>query len=239
MLWTSAGSIAYSYAEEKQKARYVTGQWVFCAAGSSIASITMLGINLHQTHSHAHVPQCIYWVIFGLQLVSFPIAVLCLVRPSEVVRTGGNGIAKDYNTTWLSELKSYKNTFLSRKVACLLPAMLTGEIALALQSSLNGFFFNIRTRCLNNFLFSSSQIPASLIIAWCLDTTRVFQNRKHRAFLTIIIVCCISLGVSGGQMVWVSKNKVHRKVSRPSTDWNDEAYKVPCALFILYGVVYG
>ncbi|PLB44126.1 membrane transporter [Aspergillus steynii IBT 23096] len=237
LLWTSAGAIAYSYAEEKQKARYVTYQWMCCATGSTIASLMMLGINFHQRTDDARVPESIYGSLVGLQVASMFIAAVFLVRPSAVVRSDGQNIARSFESTWKAEIWSHLKMFAEPGLLELLPPMLVGEIALALQSSLNGYFFNIRTRCLNNFIFSAVQIPASWGISRFLDSS--FLKRRARTLAAICLVALFTVGACTIQTVWLLMYRVDRRRPGPSTDWRDEAFKSTCYTYILSGVVYG
>lgn len=61
-----------------------------------------------------------------------------LIKPQDVVRDDGRRIAIFEETTVLNELKGILSVMTDRKIVILLPSMFTGEICLALVSSING-----------------------------------------------------------------------------------------------------
>jgi hypothetical protein len=88
------------------------------------------------------------------------IALLLLVRPSSVIRSGGTYIAI-FKTPTLRNDKLKSLPFMM-----LLPPIVVVEMAIALTKFLNGYFVNLRIRSLNNVIFSFIQIPASLAMTF-------------------------------------------------------------------------
>ncbi|KAI9035850.1 uncharacterized protein KD926_002832 [Aspergillus affinis] len=238
LLWASAGAIAYSYAEERRKAFYVTIQWVCCVGGSTIAAIIALGIDLHSRDESAGAPTSVYGVLISLQASSIAVSLLLLVRPSEVQRSDGLRIANLFNSSAMDELCGTWELVKEWRFILLLPAMFSGEVTLAQQSSLNAHYFDLRTRSLNNILFNSVQIPASLGITWVLDRSRL-SSRKHRSLVAISIVTVFTVSVCSCQIAWLSQHRIDRKGQGSLTDWKDSAFGGAFAIYILYGAVYG
>ena len=85
-----------------------------------------------------------------------------IVKPSKVTRTDGTKIAIFKQPTFKDEIRGVGRLFTDWKFMMLLPAIFVAEMALTLESSLNGYFFNLRTRSLNNVMFNFIQIPASI-----------------------------------------------------------------------------
>lgn len=87
MLWASCGAIAYSYAEEKDKALYMTIQWTLCETGSTIAALVALGINMNADRQNRGAPNAVYIVFIVIQVFAMVMALTLLVRPAKVVRS--------------------------------------------------------------------------------------------------------------------------------------------------------
>lgn len=88
-LWASAGFVAYSYAEEKDKALYITIQWCLTEGGSTIAALVALGININAADSSVGAPTPVYIVFIVIQVFAMIIALTCLIHPSKVTRSDG------------------------------------------------------------------------------------------------------------------------------------------------------
>lgn len=238
LLWASAGAIAYSYAEEKDKALYMTIQWIMCEGGSTIAALVALGINIHSARQDAGVPTPVYIVFVIIQVLAMAMALLLLVRPSKVVRTDGTNIAIFQPPTLKNEMVGVLNMLKDFRFMMLLPAIFVAEMALALQSSLNGYYFNLRTRSLNNVMFNFIQIPASLGTTFILDNPRFFGQRKTRALIGISVMSAITLGICAAEAAWLAQHHINRSDAGPSTDWTDSQFAGAFVIYIIYGTVY-
>ncbi|KAH8809465.1 DUF895 domain membrane protein [Xylogone sp. PMI_703] len=204
LLWAFAGATTYSYAEEKDKALFMTIQWCICEGGSTIAALVALGINM-RGEQDAGAPTPVYIVFVVIQGLAMVLALTLLVRPAKV----------DF------------------KFMMLLPAIFVAEMALALQSSLNGYYFNLRTRSLNNVMFNFIQLLASLGMTYILDNPR-FGRRKTRAVIGISVMSAITLT----EAAWLVKNHLNRNQAGPSTDWTDSGFAGAFVIYIIYGSVY-
>ncbi|RDW57370.1 hypothetical protein BP5796_12820 [Coleophoma crateriformis] len=236
-LWASAGFVAYSYAEEKDKALYITIQWCLTEGGSTIAALVALGINMNAADSSGGAPTPVYVVFIVIQVFAMLIALTCLVHPSKVTRSDGTRIAIFKQPTFSEEIRGVAALFTDWKFMMLLPAIFVAEMALALESSVNGYFFNLRTRSLNNLMFNFIQIPASIGMTWILDSRR-FGRRRTRALVGITVMSAITLGICSAEAAWLSQKKINRNETGPSTDWKDSAFAGAFVIYVIYGSVY-
>lgn len=237
LLWASAGAIAYSYAEEKDKALYMTIQWIFCEGGSTIAALVALGINMNSRGQNAGAPTAVYIIFVVIQVLAMAMALMLLVRPDKVVRSDGRKIAVFKNPTFKSEMIGVWEMIKDHRFMMLLPAIFVAEMALALQSSLNGYFFNLRARSLNNIAFNFIQIPASIGMTFILDNPR-FGLRRTRALIGISAMSAVTLGVCSAEAAWLARHKIDRNVPGPSVDWTGSEFAGAFVIYVIYGSVY-
>jgi hypothetical protein len=232
-------AIAFGYAEEKEKALYLAVQWVLCQTGSTLAAIVALGINMQvdSETKDAGAPTAVYIVFVVIQVIAMVLALILLVRPKNVVRSDGTRLAIFQAPTVKKELLGMWQMATDIKFMMLLPPMIAAEMALALQSSLNGFYFNLRTRSLNNVMFNFIQIPASFLMTWILDSPR-FGQRKTRALIGITAMSAVTLGICSAEAGWLVINDIDRTAEGPSVDWTDSAFVGPFVIYIIYGSVY-
>ena len=238
LLWASAGAIAYSYAEEKNKALYVTLQWTLCEGGSTIAALVALGINTQSDRQDKGAPTPVYIVFIVIQIFAMVMALTLLINPEKVIRSDGTKIAIFKQPTLKSELKGVLRLFTDWKFMMLLPAIFAAEMALALQSSLNGYYFNLRTRSLNNVGFNFIQLPASYGMAFILDNPRLFGRRRTRALIGISVSSAITLAICSAEAAWLAQHNINRNEAGPSTDWTDSAFPGAFVIYVIYGSIY-
>ncbi|EXJ69999.1 uncharacterized protein A1O5_07072 [Cladophialophora psammophila CBS 110553] len=237
LLWASAGAIAYSYAEEKDKALFMTIQWCMCEGGSTVAALVALGINMHSARQDAGAPTPVYVVFVVIQVLAMVLALTLLVRPAKVVRSDGTKIAIFKQPSLRSELVGILEMIKDFRFMMLLPAIFVAEMALALQSSLNGYYFNLRTRSLNNVMFNFIQLPASFGMTYILDNPR-FGRRKTRALIGISVMSAITLAICAAEAAWLAEHHLNRHEPGPSTDWTDPAFAGAFVIYVIYGSVY-
>lgn len=66
LLWTSSGYIQFAYAEEKDKAAYITQQWVMTCTGSTVGALIAFGVNRDKQEATG-VPAAIYITFVVIQ----------------------------------------------------------------------------------------------------------------------------------------------------------------------------
>lgn len=237
LLWATTNGIAYSYAEEKEKALYMTIQWCLCETGSTIAAIVALAINMQAEDQFAGAPTPVYIVFVVIQAFAMVMALVLLIKPKNVIRSDGTALAIFKAPTVKNELIGIGQMIRDYKFMMLLPAILAAEMALALQSSLNGYYFNLRTRSLNNVMFNFIQLPASFGMTYILDNAR-FGKRKTRSLIGISVMSAITLGICSAEAGWLARNDINRDVEGPSIDWTESGFAAPFVIYIIYGSVY-
>lgn len=99
------------------------------------------------------------------------------------------------------------------------------------------YYFNLRTRSLNNVLFQFVMIPAPLVFAWILDTSKV-KSRRVRGLVGVTVLGAITLGTSGGLAAWISYNDVNQNIPARGVDWTDSTFAAAFILYILFGIIY-
>ncbi|CAG7917678.1 unnamed protein product [Penicillium olsonii] len=236
LLWTSSGFIQFAYPEEDQKGKYITLQWILCSAGSTVGALIAFGTTVKNTES-AGVSNavCIAWIM--IMTVALVAAFFLIEDPINVVREGGQHITMFQPPTLKNEVKGILSVMIDPKVVILLPAMFVAEMCLALTSSINVYYFNLRTRSLNNLLFQAVMIPSPLLLGWILDNKRI-QSRKLRGAMGTAYVAVITIGATCGLLAWTLKNNISRSNDSRAVDWKDSAFAPGVVLYLLFGVIY-
>ncbi|GME47572.1 putative membrane transporter protein [Neofusicoccum parvum] len=235
-LWTSSGFIQFAYAEESEKAMFITWQWVLTSAGSTVGALIAFGVNKDKTEVEgvSTAVWVIFLVIMGLAMV---IAAICIVDPKDVRRDDGTHIAVFKQPTFKAEMVGILRILTDKKIIMLLPAMFVAEMCLALVSSVNGHYFNLRTRSLNNLLFQFIMIPTPLAIAWVMDNPRI-PTRRLKGIIGASIMGLITLGATAGLLGWITTNGIDANDPSPGIDWTESGFASGFILYILFGIVY-
>ncbi|KGQ12047.1 putative membrane protein C6F6.04c [Beauveria bassiana D1-5] len=208
-LWSTAAFVQFAYAREKDKAL---------------------------THP-VGVSDAVYIVFIVLHASAFFIAMVFIVHPKDVVRKDGSHIAASRDSKVWYEVKETVKLMTTRKYLILAPAQLGCEMGPALVSSVNGRFFNLRTRSVNNFAYQTIQIliPGLLI---CILDSRFVRSRRHRGLFGTAVMGTVAIAGCVGLMSWL---EVHRVESRPVSDpidWTDPEFGGIMACFLLFGATY-
>ncbi|KAM5460956.1 hypothetical protein MferCBS49748_007571 [Microsporum ferrugineum] len=235
-LWTTAAFIQFAYPQEKDKARFISVQWILRSAGATVGAIIALSANFHQQKA-VGVSSAVYGTFTAIHCLPFFIALFFLVDPQKVVRKDGTHIAIFKPTRLSVELKAMARSFFDPRIVILFPAILGCEMSLALVSSINAFYFNLRTRSLNNLAFHSIQMFMPWIIVFVLDSRRI-KSRKTRGFIGVAFIGAISLGASAGLYAWLDINNVGSLKKPLAKDWTDPEFGGMFTLFLLFGAIY-
>ncbi|KAL2211522.1 hypothetical protein CC79DRAFT_1363819 [Sarocladium strictum] len=236
LLWTSSGFIQFAYPEEKDKAAYITWQWVLNSAGSTVGAIIAFGASYGKTGAGG-VSDGVYVAFLILMAVALIGAFFLIVDPRQVVRDDGTHIAIFETPSIKKEIMGVLSVLKDPKIILLLPAMFVAEMCLALASSINAYYFNTRTRSLNSLLFQSIMIPAPILLAMVMDSKHV-QSRRLRGVLGASIVGIITMGATAGLLGWIMRNNIQRDDHPPAVDWTDSAYAAAIILYLLFGAIF-
>ncbi|KAL4882103.1 MFS general substrate transporter [Aspergillus karnatakaensis] len=269
LLWTASGFIQFAYPEEHDKGMYITWQWVLTSAGSTVGALIAFVPTIHETEA-AGVSNAVYIAFLVIMASAIVAAFFLIVDPADVRRSDGRHIAAFEKATPKKEILGILSVITDLKIIILLPAMFVGEMCLALTSSINGtylqpytahttrehttdpykpaYYFNLRTRTLNNLLFQAIMIPSPFLLAWLLDNKHI-QSRKSRGLIGTTYVALITLGATSGLLAWVFRNNVTHGSSNsnattttttpsPLVDWTDSAFTAGIILYLLFGIIY-
>lgn len=212
-------------------------QWVFASFGGTVGSLVAFGINIHKTDSTG-VSNAVYTIFIIIMCCSIVIAAAFIIDPVNVIRDDGTHIAIFKKATVMNEARALFDLFTDIKVLFLIPGIFVAEMCLALMSSINAYYFNLRTRSLNNVLFEFVMVPCPLALAWIMDT-KYIKSRQNRGFVGLAILGSITIGALIGLTIWIKKNNVNRQTHPPpGVDWTDSAFGAGAILYILWGIIY-
>ncbi|PLB47354.1 MFS general substrate transporter [Aspergillus steynii IBT 23096] len=235
LLWTTSGCIQFAYPEEKDKATYITLQCILQSSGSTVGALVAFGVTMNGGQESG-VSSAVYIAFILVMAVAIVGAAIFIVDPEDVVRDDGRHIATFEKPTVKREILGVLSVMTDPKIIIMLPAMFVAEMCLAMVSSVNAYYFNLRTRSLNNLLFQAVMIPTPLILAYILDNKHV-KSRRLRGVMGTTFTSLITMGATCGLLPWVIRNQVDRE--RPSAvDWTDSSSAAAMALYILFGIVY-
>ncbi|TQV98594.1 hypothetical protein V2A60_007686 [Cordyceps javanica] len=237
-LWSTAAFVQFAYAHEKDKALYISIQWMLRSFGAMVGSSISLSLNIHETHP-VGVSDAVYIVFIVVHASAFFIAMIFIIHPKDVVRKDGSHIATSRDSKVWYEIKQTFKLMTMSKYLIMAPAQLGCEMGLALVSSVNekGRFFNLRTRSVNNFAYQTIQIlvPGLLI---CVLDSRFVKSRRHRGLLGIGLMGTIAIAGCVGLMSWLRVNHVESRPVLDSLDWTDPEFRGMLACYLLFGATY-
>lgn len=165
-LWTTASFVSNTYSEEKDKGVWRAIQWVGNITGATIGGCVALGINWNATT--LGVPHSVYIVFIIIQCASMLFALL-LVEPKDVLRPDGTHIAQFETISILESLHITAKLLTDWRILLMIPTFFTPELFFPLQSSMNAYAFNLRSRTLNSVLGNAFQIPTTIAMGYILD----------------------------------------------------------------------
>lgn len=100
------------------------------------------------------------------------------------------------------------------------------------------YYFNLRTRSLNNVLFQFIMCPAPLALSYVMDTTKV-KSRRLRGLLGTTIMGTVCLATCFGLLAWIRQNHIDKNIVRTTgVDWTDSGFAAGLVLYILFGMIY-
>ncbi|KIX01044.1 uncharacterized protein Z518_10110 [Rhinocladiella mackenziei CBS 650.93] len=235
-LWTAAAYVQFAYAEEKDKAKYISIQWMLKCVGAMVGGSISLSLNVHETKA-VGVSNAVYATFVVLHSCAFFIAMIFIINPKNVVRDDGTHIAIFKPPRFWLELKATLAIMLDHRYLILAPAQIVCEMALALVSSVNSRYFNLRTRSLNNFSYQTIQvfIPGLLILV--LDNQRI-KSRQTRGLIGLGLMSAVSIGACAGLIAWLEVYNVDDLTEAAGEDWTDAAWPGLFVCYLLFGMIY-
>lgn len=150
-----------------------------------------------------------------------------------IKRKDGSKVIVIKHPTWLTEIKglfeTLKNDYF---IVLLFPMFMASNWFTAYQfNSVNGFYFNIRTRSLNSLLYWLCQMIGAFVFGELLDMQRF--SRSMRARINFGLLFVLTMGIWGGGYAF--QRTYTRNSESPNMDWSSSGYAGPMFLYMFYG----
>ncbi|OAA55170.1 Major facilitator superfamily domain, general substrate transporter [Cordyceps fumosorosea ARSEF 2679] len=246
MLWSTSGFIQWAYATELEKGKYIAIQYFINQVGSVVGSLVAFGIILGSSNGKTATsitsdgsPTSVYIVMIVLICLAFPLTIFGLVDPKTVRRADGTPVAVFHNLSLGQEMRGVVAVLRDYRVLAMLPVIFSCELALGILPSVNGRYFNLRTRSMNNVIFYLVQLPASVGCAYLTDRSP-FRRRRDRGYLSVSILGAFVFAGWIALLAWVCTSSTWASPPEGGVDWTDSSnFRGPFVLYLLFGIVYG
>ncbi|KAE8146376.1 major facilitator superfamily domain-containing protein [Aspergillus avenaceus] len=233
MLWCAQGAVMMSYPRENEKGRFISIFWVIFNLGGVIGSLVPLGQNLHSDSGGVNDGTYIAFMI--LMVVGFIFA-WGLSDSKYIMRKDGSRVIVMKNPTWKSEFKGLFDTLVSDYyIVLLFPMFLASNWFYAYHfDSVNGAYFNVRTRSLNGLLYWLMQMVGAFVFGLTLDMK--FFSRPMRAKINFALLFALTLGIWGGGYAFQKRyTRAQTDANQVKMDWTSKGYVGPMFLYMFYG----
>ncbi|KAE8330460.1 major facilitator superfamily domain-containing protein [Aspergillus sergii] len=230
LLWCAQGAVMMSYPREHEKGKYICIFWVIFNLGGVIGSLVPLGQNLHSTAGRVNDGTYIAFMV--LMAVGFVLA-WGLSDSKYIMRSDRSRVIVMKNPSWKSEFKGLLDTLRSDYyIVLMFPLFLSSNWFYGYHfNSVNGAYFNVRTRSLNSCLYWLMQMVGAFVFGFTLDMK--FFSRSMRAKINFVLLFLLTLGVWGGGYAF---QRQYTRADAPlDTDWSDSGYVGPMFLYMFYG----
>ncbi|KAL1918292.1 uncharacterized protein VTP21DRAFT_2952 [Calcarisporiella thermophila] len=231
MLWAAQGAMMMSYPDERNKGRYISIFWAIFNIGGVIGGIIPLIINLRQTSAGSVSNET--YIAFIVVMALGGMLTLTLLPPHKVVRDDGSMVAVVKYPDWKAETIAILKLLTNWKLLVLIPMCFSSNFFYTYQfNAVNGFYFNVRTRSLNNVIYWGMQILGAALFGMFLDSPR--WSRRTRGYLGLAIVCLVLLPTWAGGVAF--QVTYERNQPSPAVDWTDRRFGGAFVLYALYGL---
>ncbi|KAG0220879.1 major facilitator superfamily domain-containing protein [Mortierella sp. GBAus27b] len=232
LLWTAQGAIMMAYPRENEKGKYIGYFWAIFNSGAVLGSFISFGLNFNVTEAVSLGDST--YIVFLVLMSCGTLIALSLASPSNVTHSNGDKIKIQPFPSWTGEIAAVLRLFLDWRMIVMIPMFLSSNWFYPYQfSTVNGFYFTLRTGALNNVFYWFSQIGGSWAFARVLDYQGV--NRRTRSYwgLTIVTLCFVATWIGG---IFFQKGYTIND-PKPGRDFKDGAiYVGPLFLYMFYGL---
>lgn len=206
------------------------GSFTFTVVLTILSVQIPLGQNLHSRAGQVNDGTYIAFMV--LMAVGFVLA-WGLCESKYVMRKDGSRVIVMKNPTWQSELKGLIETLRTDYyIVLLFPMFLASNWFYGYHfNSVNGAYFDIRTRSLNSLLYWLSQMIGALVFGQTLDMK--WFSRPVRAKINFLLLMAITMGIWGGGYAF--QKQYTRESVQATKDFNDSGYVGPMFLYMFYG----
>ncbi|KAF9920203.1 hypothetical protein BGZ65_011465 [Modicella reniformis] len=200
--------------------------------GAVLGSVIAFAINYNVTEQKS-LGDPTYGVFIALMGVGTFIA-LSLASPYKVEHSNGDRILIQDFPTWNGEIKAIFKLFLDWRMVVLIPMFLSSNWFYSYQfSTVNGFYFSIRTQSLNNILYWASQIAGSYSFARVLDFQGATRRTRALWGMAIITFTFVATWIGG---IFFQRTYTIQD-AKPNHDFREGAsYVGPLFLYMFYGL---
>lgn len=163
---------------------------------------------------------------------------LFVVDAKQVIREDGSKVVLMKHPSWKSEFIGLYETLRFEPFIILLFPMFWSSnwYTTYQQNSVNGVYFDTRTKALNGLLYWLAQVISALICGYLLDMDRFRRTVRAKAALGTLFV--LTMVIWGGGYAW-EKRYTRESVSADSGfkawDWTHSGYAGPMFLYFFYG----
>ncbi|KAJ7021178.1 hypothetical protein C8F04DRAFT_1141804 [Mycena alexandri] len=245
-LWSTGGWVSVAYSTENERGLFVSVQIIMTGIGATLSSIIAFVLVDARPQAAGVVPSSVYATFLALNILSIFVAAAFMIDPSKIVRNDGTSLAlfsDRAKTTSIAEFKGLISVLKDWRVLILIPVMFATELPIGIQTSLNAYAFNIRTRTLLGVSYSVAQIPVAFIFMPVMDNPK--RRRRNRGLLGIFMLSIICLGSWIGELGWMNGKRLNRKDIGPLYDWSDGLpfggfaviYAMFGALYVTYSIL--
>ena len=204
--------------------------------GGTVGGAIAFGVSVNRT-AVTGVSSGVYIAFIAIMCFAMVVAGLLLKHPAEILRDDGTHLAEFKPTNMHREFKNFVTIIFDWKILVLTPAFFAAEMCLSIVSSLNSYYFNLRTRSLNNMLFQFIMIVASVCLSLLLDFDKL--SRRKRGIIGIGIVSVITIGACSGLIGWMTVYGLDGRLPEPpAVDWTDPRFAGGVCLYLLWGIVF-
>ena len=220
-----------SYPLESEKGRAFAWFWTIFNLGGVVGSLIPLGQTVNSPEEMS-VNDGTY-IAFIVLMFGGAVLALFLANADSVIRSDGSRVVLMKNPSWSSEFIGLWKTIISDPYILLLfPMFWSSNWFTTYQTnSVNGGYFNIRTRSLNSLLYWFSQMIGAIIFGNALDIERFKRTTRAKASLVVLFV--LTFAIWGGGYKW--QTGFTRDNKSGHGDWKDKGYLGPMFLYMFYG----
>ena len=212
-------------------------QYFINQVGSAVGSLIAFIIILKGANTTDGSPTPVYIAFIVLMCVAFIFTIFGLVQPSKVRRADGTAIAIFHNPTWKEEFLGVREVLREWRVRLMCIVMFSCELPLAIIPSMNGAYFNLRTRAMNPIIFYLLALPSTWIVTYLTDKSA--KDRKTRGIYAVTWVSFLVLGCWIPFISWISVSNTFKNPPTGGVDWTDtEHFAGPFVIYLLFGILF-
>ncbi|OJJ46304.1 hypothetical protein ASPZODRAFT_142919 [Penicilliopsis zonata CBS 506.65] len=237
LLWCAQGAVMMSYPHEHEKGRFIALFWVIFNLGGVIGALVRTPKSLQTEDQNLHsnsgkVNDGTYIAFMVLMALGFVLA-WALLDTKYIKRQDGSRVIVMKHPTWQSEFKGLLQTLRTDYyIVLFFPMFLASNWFYPYHfNSVNGAYFNIRTRSLNSLLYWLMQMVGAFVFGRILDFKGF--SRSIRARVIFALLFAITMGTWGGGYVF--QRTYTRATVTPTMDFTDSGYIGPMFLYMFYG----